>query len=68
MKKLAAIAIAASLALALFVPTAAQAAATVTMSRSKFQPATKSVNRGTKVVWSNTSGVLHNVKSTSGNW
>ena len=58
-------------AFAALMPLAPSGAGTVRVKATDnrtFSPATKSVARGTKVVWKNPSGDNHNVSAYSSNW
>lgn len=51
------------------VASVALAASTIKATDNKtWSPQTKTVSKGTKVVWKNNTGRLHNVVSTSSNW
>lgn len=58
-----------SLVLVLTLPGVAMAAAVVKATNSNnWNPTTKNVNQGVKVIWKNPSNADHTVTSTSSNW
>ena len=68
LKKLAALTVLSTLVLALVAAAPAQAVRRVKMDNTEFIPVVKEIRKGKLVVWKNTSGVGHEVDSTSDNW